>query len=459
VIAGVLQGLLIIAYIYANNKEVKQLYIQVYKLKEMSPADYERIIKRSEVETGSVLAKVESIIANVKERGDEALVEYTKTFEDVEIFKDKIKVTPEEIEEAYKLIDTETIDAIKTLAGNVKRFHAAQMPNKMWSMEISPGLVAGQINIPLERVGCYVPGGRGWFPSAVMMSVLPAKVAGVPEVIVCTPSGPDGKVPAGTLVACHVCGADAVYRVGGSQAVAAMAHGTQTIPKVDKIVGPGSKWVLAAFKLLYGTVEIGTHAGPGEGLIIADETADPEFAAADICIQAEHGLDSAGVLVTHVAELAYEVQKRIGRHVERLNDYRKNFVVESLEKYGAIIITGSLEESIAYANDYAVEHLEIMTREPMHDMQKIKNAGGIYLGHFTPLSTGCFGSGPNHVLPTGGKAMVSGGLKTADFYKQVSFEYFSKEGLADLKDAMVKLADYEGFPAHGNAILERFARD
>lgn len=435
------------------------MYIRIYKLKDMAQADYERVLKRSEVETGSVLDKVEKIIDNVKERGDEALVEYTKAFEDVDILKDCILVTSQEIDEAYKLLDAETIDAIKTLAGNVKRFHAAQMPNKMWSMEVSPGLVAGQINIPLDRVGCYVPGGRGWFPSAVMMSVLPAKVAGVPEVIVCTPSGPDGKVPPGTLIACDVCGADAVFRVGGAQAVAAMAHGTQTIPKVDKIVGPGSKWVLAAFKLLYGTVEIGTHAGPGEGLIIADETANPEFAAADICIQAEHGLDSAGVLVTHVEELAYEVQKRIGRHIEKLNDYRKNFVVESLERYGAIIITDSLEESIAYANQYAVEHLEIMTAEPMHIMQKIKNAGGIYLGDYTPLSTGCFGSGPNHVLPTGRKATVSGGLKTADFYKAVSFEYFSKEGLANLKDAMVKLADYEGFPAHGNAILERFGQD
>jgi len=435
------------------------MYIRVFNLKDMEKADYERILKRSEVETDSIMSDMARVIEDVKTHGDQALVDYTRQFEQIDINVDQIRVSPEEIKAAYEKVDEETIAAIRTLAGNVKRFHAAQMPNKMWSMEVSPGLVAGQIHIPLAKVGCYVPGGRGWFPSAVMMSVLPAKVAGVPEVIVCTPSAPDGSVPPGTLIACDVCGADAVFRVGGSQAVAAMAHGTQTVPKVDKIVGPGSKWVLAAFKLLYGQVEIGTHAGPGEGLIIADESADPEFAAADICIQAEHGLDSAGVLVTHVKELAYEVQAKIGRHIERLNDYRKNFVVESLKKYGAIIITDSLEESISFANEYAVEHLEIMTREPLHDLQKIKNAGGIYLGHYTPLSTGCFGSGPNHVLPTGRRAMVSGGLKTADFYKAVTFEYFSKEGLANLRDAMVKLADYEGFPAHGNAILERFARD
>lgn len=435
------------------------MYIPVYKLKEMPAKDAERIMKRSETETADILPAVEKVIHDVKKRGDEALVEYTRKFDGIEISKDKIQVSPEEIKAAYKKLDAPTIKAIEVLADNVRKFHAAQLPRKMWSTELSPGLVAGQILIPLDKVGCYVPGGRGWFPSAVMMSVLPAKVAGVPQVVVCTPSAPGGEVPPGTLVACDICGADAVYRIGGSQAVAAMAHGTETVLKVDKIVGPGSKWVLAAFKLLYGQVEIGTHAGPGEGLIVADESADPEFAAADICIQAEHGLDSAGVLVTHVESLAYEVQRRIGRHIERLNDYRKNFVVESLRKYGAIILTDSLEESIAYANEYAVEHLELMTKDPIHDMQKVKNAGGIYLGHYTPLSTGCFGSGPNHVLPTGRKATVSGGLKTLDFCKDVTFEYFSKEGLTNLKDYMVKLADYEGFPAHGNAILERFARD
>ncbi len=433
------------------------MYINIYQLKDMPKEDYERIMKRSEVETESVLEDVKKIINDVKERGDEALVEYTKKFEDVSICRDKIQVTPEEIEEAYSKVDKKTIEAIKFLASNVKKFHLAQMPNKMWGMEISPGLVAGQIIIPLERVGCYVPGGRGWFPSAVMMSVLPAKVAGVPEVIVCTPSAPDGSVPAGTLIACDVCGADAVFRIGGSQAIAAMTYGTQTIKKVDKISGPGSKWVLAAFKLVQGQVEVALPAGPGEALIIADESANPEYAAADVCIQAEHGFDSTGVLVTHVKELAYAVKDKIGRHIERLDEYRKKFVIESLKKYGAIIITESLEESIEFANQYAVEHLEIMTKDPIHDMQKIKNAGGIYLGHYTPLSTGCFGSGPNHVLPTGRKAVVTGGLKTADFYKVVTYEYFSKEGLEFQKDAMVKLADYEGFPAHRNAILERFS--
>ncbi|MBT9150696.1 MAG: Histidinol dehydrogenase [candidate division WS2 bacterium] len=438
-------------------EEGKEMYIKIFKLKEMPTEDYTRILKRSELEVDLILEDVKRIINNVKEHGDSALVEYTKKFENVTIYKDKIQVTPEEIKEAYNKLDKETIEAIEFLANNVKRFHAAQMPNKMWAMEISPGLVAGQVYIPLKRVGCYVPGGRGWFPSAVIMSVLPAKVAGVTEVVVCTPAAPDGSIPPGTLIACDICGVDAVFRVGGSQAIAAMAYGTQTIQKVDKITGPGSKWVLAAFKLLQGQVEIGTQAGPGECLIIADESANPEYAAADICIQAEHGLDSTGVLVTHVEELAYRVQEKISRHIERLSEYRKDFVIESLKKYGAIIITDSLDQSIEYADQYAAEHLEIMTKDPFHDMQKIKNAGGMYLGNYTPLSTGCFGSGPNHILPTGRKAVVAGGLKTADFYKAVTFECFSKEGLEFQKDAMVRLADYEGFPAHKNAILERFS--
>jgi len=433
------------------------MYIKVYKLKEMSKEDYDRIMKRSEVETDYILEDVNNIISNVKERGDEALVEYAKKFENVTIYKDKIQVTPEEIKEAYNKVDRDTIEAIKFLANNVRKFHSAQMPNKMWGMEISPGLIAGQTIIPLNRVGCYVPGGRGWFPTAVLMSVLPAKIAGVPEVIVSTPSAPDGSVMAGTLVACDICGADAVFRIGGSQAIAAMAYGTQCIKKVDKITGPGSKWVLAAFKLLQGQVAIALPAGPGEGLIIADETANPEWVAADICIQVEHGLDSAAVLVTHIKELAYAVQNKIGRHIDRLSEYRKKFVIESLKKYGAIVITKSLEESINYANEYAVEHLEIMTKDPFHDMQKIKNAGGFYLGHYTPIATGCYASGPNHVLPTGRKAMITGGLKTADFYKTVTYEYFSKEGLEFQKDAMIKLADYEGFPAHRNSITERFS--
>ncbi|MEW5815950.1 MAG: histidinol dehydrogenase [Spirochaetota bacterium] len=439
----------------SNNKE----YIKLYRLKELSKQEKSRIIARSFVETESVIDIVKGIIENVRQRGDDALLEYTKEFEKVHLTQEQIEVTPKEIQEAYDLVDQKIIDSLNTLTANIRRFHEAQMPRKKWAMEISPGLIGGQVFIPIEKVGSYVPGGRGWFPSAVMMSVIPAKVAGVPEVVVCTPSAPNGKINPAVLVACDITHADRIFKIGGAQAIAAMALGTQTIPRVYKVTGPGSKWVLAAFRLLQSEVAVGTQAGPGEGLIIADDSANPSYVAADLIIQAEHGTDSTGVLVTASNTLAKEVQKRIGLHIEKLDDQHKYFVTESLRKYGAIIVTDTHEEAIEFANEYAVEHLEIQTKDVMHDMLKIKNAGGIYLGDYTPLSCGCFGSGPNHVLPTAGKAYVEGGLSTQHFLKAVSFEYFSKEGLSYLRNVMVDLANYEGFPAHRDAILVRFQEE
>ncbi len=430
--------------------------IKIYHLESISLEDKERILKRGVVEAESVLKDVEEIIDNVRTRGDKALVEYTKKFENIDIPLDGIRVASEEIKEAYDLVEPQVVRAIETLTGNVRRFHEAQMPRKMWAMEISPGLIGGQIFIPIEAVGYYVPGGRGWFPSAVMMSVCPAKAAGVDHVTVCTPAAPGGKINPGTLVACDIAGADEIYRVGGAHAIAAMAFGTETIDRVFKITGPGSKWVLAAFRLLQGQVAIGTLAGPGEGLILADDSANPSYVAADIIIQAEHGVDSTGVLVTSSESLANQVQQLVIANIQKLDEQHMYFVQESLRKYGAIIVTRTHEEAIAFASEYAVEHLEIQTRDPMHDMLKIRNAGGLYLGNHTPLSAGCFGSGPNHVLPTGRQAVVEGGLSTAHFLKAVTFEHFSDEGLAHLKEAMTVLADYEGFPAHRNAILTRF---
>jgi histidinol dehydrogenase len=433
-----------------------QEILSCYRLSEIPSKVREDILRRALTEVESVLDDVREIIAQVRERGDQALVEYTKRFEDIELTVDRLGVTPEEIQGAYDQLDPRVIQAIETLTGNVRRFHEAQVPQRMWSMEISPGLIGGQVFIPIERVGCYVPGGRGWFPSAVMMSVCPARAAGVERIVVCTPAAPGGKINPGTLVACDMAGAQEVYKVGGAQAIAALAHGTERIPRVYKITGPGSKWVLAAFRLLQDQVAIGTLAGPGEGIILADESANARYVAADLIIQAEHGEDSAGVLVTTSESLAREVRAMIQDRVEQLDAQHQHFVRESLRKYGAILIAEDMEEAIGFVNAYAGEHLEIHTRDPMHDMLKIRNAGGIYLGPYTPLSCGCFGSGPNHVLPTGRRAMVEGGLSTRHFLKAVSFESFTPEGLEGLKDAMVTLADYEGFPAHGGAILERF---
>ncbi len=431
-------------------------YVRIFPLKELSAEDRRRILQRGSVETEPAAETVREIIDNVRRRGDEALVEYARRLDKVELGRDRIQVPAAEIKDACNRLDRKVVAAIEVLAGNIRRFHAAQLPQRMWSMEISPGLIGGQVFIPIEKVGSYVPGGRGWFPSAVMMSVIPAKVAGVPEVVVCTPPMPDGKVNPGVLAACDICGADRVFRISGAQAIAAMALGTQTVPKVYKVTGPGSKWVLAAFRLLQGEVAVGTQAGPGEGMILADDSANPDFVAADMIIQAEHGTDSTGVLVTPSRRLAEEVHRRIGAHIEALDEQHRGFVVESLRKYGAIIVTDTHQQAIDFANEYAVEHLQIQTRDVMHDLMKIRNAGGIYLGDYTPLSCGCFGSGPNHVLPTARQALVEGGLSTMHFLKAVSFECFSKEGLARLRQAMTDLADYEGFPAHRDAILERF---
>jgi histidinol dehydrogenase len=431
-------------------------YVKVHALKSLSAADRKRILDRGVVEADSAAGAVREIIEDVRRRGDEALVEYARKLDKVELARDQLQVPREEIEAAYKQLEQKVVDAIQILSGNIRRFHEAQLPRRMWSMEISPGLIGGQVFIPIEKVGSYVPGGRGWFPSAVMMSVIPAKVAGVPEVVVCTPPMPDGRVNPGVLVACDICGADKVFRVSGAQSIAAMAIGTQSVPKVHKVTGPGSKWVLAAFRLLQGEVAVGTQAGPGEGLTLADDSANPEYVAADMIIQAEHGNDSTGVLVTASRTLAEEVQRRIGAHIEALDEVHRAFATESLRKYGAIIVTDTHQEAIDFANEYAVEHLMIQTRDVMHDLLKIKNAGGVYLGDYTPLSVGCFGSGPNHVLPTARQAFVEGGLSTMHFLKAVSFEYFSKEGLDHLRQAMTDLANYEGFPAHRDAILERF---
>jgi histidinol dehydrogenase len=433
--------------------------VTIHRLKSLPAADRKRILDRGFVEAESVSGTVREIIDNVRARGDAALVEYARKFDNVTLSADRLQVSAKEIKDSYDQVDRKVVDAIQTLSANITAFHRAQLPQRTWSMEISPGLIGGQVFIPLEKAGSYVPGGRGWFPSSVMMSVIPAKVAGVPEAVVCTPPMPDGRVNPGVLVACDVCGADKVFRVSGAQSIAAMALGTASVPKVHKVTGPGSKWVLAAFRLLQGEVAVGTQAGPGEGLILADETANPGNVAADMIIQAEHGTDSTGVLVTDSLELAQAVQRRIGAHIAELDETHRGFVLESLRKYGAIIVTDTHQEAIDFTNEYAVEHLEIQTRDVMHDLLRIKNAGGIYLGDYTPLSCGCFGSGPNHVLPTARQAFVEGGLSTMHFLKAVSFEHFSREGLERLRQSMVDLADYEGFPAHRNAILQRFKKE
>ncbi|NOX71679.1 MAG: histidinol dehydrogenase [Candidatus Micrarchaeota archaeon] len=429
--------------------------VRIYELEKMSSEDRERIMKRAESESASIENDVRMILENVKKNGDNALFDYMNRFNKVNINSENVRVTKEEIKEAYERAGKELIDTMRLLAKNVRKFHELQKP-KDWMSEISPGLIAGQVMIPIDTVGCYSPGGRGWFPTTMLMNIIPAKVAGVRRVIVCTPPMEDGSINPGSIVAADIAGADEIYKLSGAQSIAAMAYGTESIPRVNKITGPGGIWVVTAKKLVKNVVGIDVEAGPGECGILADETANPDFVAADIITQAEHGNDSSGLLVTPSMELAKKVQKKAGILASRLPKWRKEFVENSLAKYGAIVVTKTLDEAIDFINDYSAEHLEIMTENPLQIMKRIKNAGAIYLGPYAPTSAGCYCSGPNHVLPTGPMGKLRGGLNTEDFIKKVTFEYPTKEGLGALKDAMLVLSDYEQFYAHGNAIRIRF---
>ena len=429
--------------------------IELYTLATMAESDRARIMQRGQEEINEIYPQVQAVLDDIKKRGDEALFEYMEKFDGVKLDASSVKVSPQEIEDAYKAIDEKLLESLKVLHGQVQRFHDLQKPQE-WMTELSPGLMAGQMIVPLDIVGCYSPGGRGWFPSTMFMNACPAVAAGVERIIMCTPPSKDGTINPGALVAADLCGVKEIFKLSGAQSIAAMAYGTESVPKVLKITGPGSAWVVAAKTLVKNDVGIGVEAGPGEGLIIADDSAYPEYVASDILIQAEHGNDSAGLCVTDSRPLAEKVQQLVNTYTAELPDYRRDFVTTSLKKYGAVVVVDTMDDAFDFANEYGVEHLEIQTRDPLQDMKKIKNAGGLYIGHYAPLSAGCFCSGPNHTLPTAKAGRIRGGLNTEDFLKKITFEYPTRDGLEHLKDAMVSLADYEGFPAHRNAILRRF---
>lgn len=431
-------------------------YVQIYKLNKISEADRARIMKRGAGEVEEIMPKVRAVLDDIKQNGNKAVLKYMKNFDKTTLTERSMKVTKEEIASAYKNISKDLYESLKTLGSQVQKFHDLQKP-KDWFTELSPGLIAGQTVIPLESAGCYAPGGRGWFPTTVFMNACPAKSAGVPKVVTSTPPTQDGIVNPGTLVAIDIAGVKEIYKISGAQAIAAMGFGTETVPACDIVVGPGSAWVVAAKMVLREMGKsVGVIAGPGECLVLADETANPEFVAADMIIQSEHGNDSSGVLVTNSLELAKEAQQNVNKYIDELPEYRRSFSITALGKYGAIIVVDDIEQGIDFVNEYVAEHLEVVTKDPMHTMKKIKNAGAFYLGSYAPMSAGCYCSGPNHVLPTAKFGRIRGGLNTEDFLKKVSFEYPSKEGLLNLEKAMTVLADYETFYAHGNAIRRRF---
>lgn len=420
------------------------------KTVKLEDCNIEELLQRSQIDSDSVIGIVTDIVNDVMNHGDEKIRQYTEKFDGVYL-KDFL-IPREDLKESVKRIDKNLINSLKKASSNIHRFHQAQLPRD-WSMEVDKGITAGQIVRPLERVGCYIPGGRAVYPSSILMTVIPAKVAGVEEIICCTPPGPDGKVEDIVMAAAYIAGAHKVYRVGGAQAIAAMAYGTKTIPAVDKIVGPGNIFVTAAKKMVYGQVDIDFPAGPSEVLIIADETGHPDYISLDLMAQAEHDPQAASVLVTTSPELAKTVESKITEDLPKMK--RKEIIADSLDKNGAIIIVNTLDEAVKFSNEYAPEHLIIMTNEPEELVKDINNAGSIFLGDLTPVAAGDYGSGTNHVLPTSFCARMYSGLSTESFLKKPTVQKLSKDGLNSLKDVVIPLAEYEGLYAHAESFKKR----
>jgi len=434
--------------------------IAFYKWNETDAATKQRILKRSQANIDAVIAAVEPIIADVKARGDEALRDYARKFEGAEI--GSIKAGPEEFAAAEAALDAELKAAIEHCAGNVRRFHEEQMRRAQndahWMVEIEPGVWAGEQIAALESVGLYVPRGKGAFPSALYMLAIPAVIAGVENIAIVTPPTPDGSVDAATLYTAKLCGVENVYKCGGAQAIAALAYGTDSVPAVKKVLGPGSPYVAAAKRVLSDVMDPGMPAGPSEAIVLCDEHADAHNTCLDILNEAEHGEDSAVLLVTHDAELARYVAENTPDMIAELPEPHQGIcrtVFDADKGYGGIVLTGSLEESIALANRYAPEHLHLKVKDAEQVCRRIKHAGEVLIGENTPSTLGNYGIGVNHVLPTGGWAHSFSCTSVWDFLKRTSISKVDKAGFEGLKDSVLTLTDYENFPAHGDVLRKR----
>ncbi len=411
-------------------------------LKERNPASYT-----------SQQAAVDDIIANVREKKDEAVFLYEKQFDHCELSRESLRVSKEEIEEAYRELDPEFVEVMKRAAENIRAYHEKQKVNS-WITTKEDGTILGQKVTPIEVSGCYVPGGRAVYPSSVLMNIIPAKVAGVPKIIMCTPPNAEGKAPAGSLVAADIAGADEIYKVGGAQAIAAMAYGTETIPKADKITGPGNIYVALAKKACFGITGIDSVAGPSEILVIADETADPRYIAADLLSQAEHDPLASAILLTTSKRFAEQVSAEIERFLETLS--RAEIIRESLDNYGYAFVGETMDDMIEAANAIASEHMEIVTKDAFEVMTKIKNAGAIFLGSYSSEPLGDYYAGPNHILPTNGTARFFSPLGVDQFIKKTSIISYSKEALERVHEDIELFAANEGLTAHANSIAVRF---
>ena len=421
--------------------------------KESTKDILENLLKRSPNNYGKFEAAVADILANVKEKGDEALFSYTKEFDKVEVTADTIRVTEAEIQEAYEAVDASLLEVIRKALVNIRSYHEKPRQNS-WFTSTENGTMLGQKVTPLNRVGVYVPGGKAVYPSSVLMNIVPAKVAGVPHIVMTTPPGKDGKVNPSTLVAAKEAGADEIYKVGGAQAIGALAYGTASIPKVDKIVGPGNIFVALAKKAVYGHVSIDSIAGPSEILVLADETANPHYVAADLLSQAEHDEMASAILITTSTELAQNVEKEIDGYLKVLS--RREIIEKSLENFGYILIAEDMDEAIDAANEIASEHMEIVTKNAFEVMMKVRNAGAIFIGEYSSEPLGDYFAGPNHVLPTNGTAKFFSALSVDDFIKKSSIVYYSRSALKEIHKDIIQFATSEQLTAHANSIAVRF---
>ncbi len=413
----------------------------------------ENLLKRSPNSYGEFESRVNDIIQNVREKRDEAIFEYTLKFDGATINQDNIRVTEEEIKEAYEQVDPKLLDVIRKALVNIRDYHAKQKQYSWFDSDES-GIILGQKVTPLKTVGVYVPGGKAVYPSSVLMNVIPAKVAGVSNIIMTTPCGKDGKVYPSTLVAAKEAGVDAIYKVGGAQAIAALAFGTESIPKVDKIVGPGNIYVALAKKAVFGYVSIDSIAGPSEIMVLADETANPRFVAADLLSQAEHDEMASAILVTTSETLAEQVSVEVDKFVATLS--RKEIIQKSLDNYGYILVADTMQDAIDTVNEIASEHLELVTKNPFETMTKIRNAGAIFIGEYSSEPLGDYFAGPNHVLPTNGTAKFFSPLSVDDFIKKSSIISYSREALKPVYKDIVQFAECEKLTAHANSIRVRF---
>ncbi len=431
--------------------------MRIIKLTEESKENIlENLLKRSPNQYEEYQSTVNDVLARVKEQGDEAVFSYTRQFDKADITADNLYVSDEEIKEAYSLVDDKLIDTMKKSIANIRSFHEKQLRNS-WFETGEDGVILGQRITPLDSVGVYVPGGKAAYPSSVLMNIIPAHVAGVKRIVMSTPPDAEGKVTPATLVAAHLAGASEIIKAGGAQAIAALAYGTESIRKVDKIVGPGNIFVALAKKTVYGHVSIDSVAGPSEILILADETANPRFVAADLLSQAEHDELASAILVTTSSELAEKVAKQADDFAARLS--RKDIIMKSLENYGYILVADSMTEAVDAVNEIASEHLEILTKNPFETMTQIKNAGAIFLGEYSSEPLGDYYAGPNHVLPTNGTAKFFSPLSVDDFIKKSSVISYSEKALEKAHEDIIRFAKAEHLTAHANSIAVRFGKE